>query len=64
MVKIIPNARKSYNFGCFEESEDNHFVWQAQHTVDLKVAKGDFAAQAQGFVKVTRLHRSDIGICI
>ena len=38
------------------------FPWQAQNFVDLKVEKGDFAAQAQGFVKMTRLRRSDIGI--
>ena len=31
--------------------------------VDLKVEKAHFAAQAQGFVKVTRLRRSSIGIC-
>ena len=55
VVKIIPNARKSYNFGCLVESEESHFSWQAQHIVDLKVEKGDFAAQAQGFVKVTGL---------
>ena len=63
MVKIIPNARKSYNFGCLEESDENHFSWQAQCILDLKVEKGDFAAQAQGFVKVTRLRRSYIEIC-
>ena len=63
VVKIIPNARKSYNFGCVEESDESHFSWQAQHVVDLKVEKCDFAAQAQGFVKVTRLRRSDFGIC-
>ena len=63
MVKIIPNPRESYNFGCLEESDESHFSWQAQHIVDLKVEKGDFAAQAQGFVKVTRLRRSYIGIC-
>ena len=63
MVKIISNARKSYNFECLEESDESHFAWQAQHIVDLKVEKGDFAAQAQGFVKVTRLRRSYIGIC-
>ena len=63
VVKIIPNARKSYNFGCFEESDESHFSWQAQHIVDLKVEKGDFTAQAQGFVKVTRLRRTYIGIC-
>ena len=61
MVKIIPNARKTYNFGCLEESDDKRFSGQAEHIVDLKVEKGDFAAQAQGFVKeVTRLCRSDI----
>ena len=37
MVKIIPNARKSYNFACLEESDESHFSWQAQHIVDLKV---------------------------
>ena len=67
MVKIIPNARKSYNFGCnfgcLEESDESHFSWQAQHIVDLKVENSDFAAQGQGFVKVTRLRRSYIGIC-
>ena len=63
VVKIIRNARKSYNFACLEESDKSHFSWQAQHIVDLKVEKGDFAAQAQGFVKVTRLRRSYIGIC-
>ena len=63
VVKIIPNARKSYNFGCLEESDKSHFSWQAQHIVDLKVEKGDFAAQAQGFVKVTRLRLTYIGIC-
>ena len=63
VVKIIPNARKSYNFGCLEESDESHFSWQAQHIVDLKVEKGDFAAQAQGFVKVTRLRLTYIGIC-
>ena len=63
MVKIIPNARKSYNFGCLEESDESHFSWQAQHIVDLKVEKADFTAQAQGFVKVTRLRRSSIRIC-
>ena len=63
MVKIIPNARKSYNFGCLGESEVSHFSRQAQHTVDLKVARGDFAAQAQGFVKMKRLRRSYIRIC-
>ena len=63
VVKIIPNARKSYNFACLEESDESHFSWQAQHIVDVKVEKGDFAAQAQGFVKVTRLRRSYIGIC-
>ena len=63
VVKIIPNARKTYNFGCLEESDESHFSWQAQHIVDLKVEKGDFAAQAQGFVKVRRLRRSSIGIC-
>ena len=47
MVKIIPNARKSDNFGCREESAESHFSWQAQHTVDLKVEKGDFAAQVR-----------------
>ena len=62
IVKIIPNAGKSYNSGCFKESDEKHFSWQAQHIVDLKVEKGDFAAQAQGFVKVTRLRRSYIGI--
>ena len=62
-VKIIPNARKSYNFGCLEESDESHFPWQAQRIVDLKVEKGDFAAQAQGFMKVRRLRRSDIGMC-
>ena len=59
MVKIIPNAKKSYSFGCLEESDKSHFSWPAQHIVDLKVEKRDFAAQAQGFVKVTR---SYIGI--
>ena len=63
VVKIIPNARKSYNFGCLGESDESHFSWQAQHIVDLKVEKGDFAAQAQGFVNVTRLRLSYIGIC-
>ena len=63
VAKIIPNARKSYNFGCLEESEESHFSWQAQHIVDLNVEKGDFAAQAQGFVKVTGLRRTYIGIC-
>ena len=63
VVKIIPNARQSYNFGCLEESEESHFLWQAQHIVDLKVEKGDFAAQAQGFMKLTRLRRSHIGTC-
>ena len=63
VVKIIPNARKSYNSGCLEENDENHFSWQAQHIVDLKVKKADFAAQAQGFVKVTRLRRSSIRIC-
>ena len=63
MVKIIPNARKSYTFGCLEESDESYFSWQAQHIVDLKIEKGDFAAQAQGFVKVRRLHRSYIGNC-
>ena len=62
LVKIIPNARTSYNFGCLEESDGSHFSWQAQHIVDLKVEKCDFAAQAQGFVKVTRLRRSRIRI--
>ena len=61
VVEIIPNARKSYHFRCLEESDEKHFSWQAQHIVDLKVEKGDFAAQAQGFVKVTRLRRSYIG---
>ena len=55
MVEIIPNARKSYKLGCLEESDESHFSWQAQHIVDLKVEKGDFAAQAPGFVKVTQL---------
>ena len=63
VVKIIRNARKSYNFACLEESDQSHFSWQAQHIVDLKIEKGDFAAQAQGFVKVRRLRRSYIGIC-
>ena len=63
MVKIIPNARKSCNFGCLVKSDESHFSWQAQHIVDLKVEKGDFAAQAQGFVKVRRLRRSHIGNC-
>ena len=63
VVKIIPNARKSYNFACLEESDETHFSWQAPHIVDLKIEKGDFAAQAQGFVKVRRLRRSYIGIC-
>ena len=63
VVKTILNARKSYNFGCLEESDESHFSWQAQCILDLKVGKGDFAAQAQGFVKVTRLRRSYIGIC-
>ena len=36
------------------------FSWQAQHIVDLKVETGDFAAQAQGFVKVTRLRQSRV----
>ena len=64
VVKIIPNAiRKSYNFACLEESDESHFLWQAQHIVDVKVEKGDFAAQVQGFVKVRRLHRSHIGNC-
>ena len=39
MVKIIPNARKSYNFGCLEESDAgfresdtlaSHFHWDLQ----------------------------------
>ena len=63
MVKIIPNTRKTYNFGCLEESDESHFSWQAQHIVDLKVETGDLAAQAQGFVKVRRLRRSYIRIC-
>ena len=65
MVKIIPNARKSYSFAWLEESDESHFSWQAQHIVDLKIEKGDFAAQAQaqGFVKVRGLRRSYIGIC-
>ena len=63
VVKIIPNARKSCNFGCLVESDESHFSWQAQHIVDLKVEKGDFAAQAQGFVKVRPLRRSHIGNC-
>ena len=65
MAKIIPNARKSYSFACLEESDESHFSWQAQHIVDLKIEKGDFAAQAQGFVKVKvrRLRRRYIGIC-
>ena len=62
VVKIIPNARKNYNFACLEESDKSHFSWQAQHIVVLKVEKGDFAAQAQGFVKVTRLRRTYIGV--
>ena len=62
-VRIISNARKSYNFACLEESDETHFSWQAQHIVDLKIEKGDFAAQPQGFVKVRRLRRSYIGIC-
>ena len=53
IVKIIPNARTSYNFGCLEESDEKHFSWQAQRIVDLKVGKDNFAVQAQGFVKVT-----------
>ena len=60
VVKIMSNARKSYNFACLEESDETHFSWQAQHIVDLKI---DFAAQAQGFMKVRRLRRSYIGIC-
>ena len=63
VVKIIANARQSYNFGCLEESDESHFARQAQHIVDLKVEKGDFAAQAQGFVKVRRLRRTYIGMC-
>ena len=62
MVKIIPNARKSYKFGCLDESDESHFSWP-QHIVDSKVENSDFAAQAQGFVKVTGLRRSNIGIC-
>ena len=61
-VQIIPNARESHNFLCLEESDEKPFSRQAQHIVDLKVEKGDFAAQ-QGFVKVTGLRRSYIGIC-
>ena len=62
-VKIIPNARKSCNFECLAESDEKHFAWQALHIVDLKVEKVmHVAAQAQGFVKVTRLRRSYIGI--
>ena len=57
-VEIIPNARKSNNFGCLEESDEKHFSWQAQRIVDLKIEKGDFAAQAQGFVQVRCLRRS------
>ena len=57
------NARKSYSFACLEESDESHFSRQAQHIVDLKIEKGDFAAQAQGFVKVRRLRRSYIWIC-
>ena len=63
VVKVISNARKNYNFGCLEESEESPFSWQAQRIVDLKVVKGDFAAQAQGFMKVTGLRRTYIGIC-
>ena len=40
VVKIISNARKSYNFACLEESDETHFSWQAQHIVDLKIEKG------------------------
>ena len=63
MVKIIPNARKSFNFGCLAESDESHLSWQVQHIVDLKVGKGDFASQAQGVVKVRHLRRSYIRIC-
>ena len=37
VVKIIPNARKSYNFVYLEENDESYFSWQAQHIVDLKV---------------------------
>ena len=46
MAKIIPSARTSYNFGCFEESDEKHFSWQVLHIVDLKVEKGDCQFQS------------------
>ena len=52
VVKIIPNARKVTSLDVLGESEESHFSWQAQHIVDLTVEQGDFAAQAQGLVKI------------
>ena len=45
VVKIIPNARKGYDFSWWKEHDERHFSWQAQEFVDLKVVKRDFTAQ-------------------
>ena len=49
VVKIIPNARKSYSFACLEESDESHFSWQAQHIVDLKIETGAGFRESETF---------------
>ena len=46
VIKIILNTRKNYNFAYLKEKDESYFSWQVSRIVNLKIEKGDFAAQA------------------